>query len=372
MNKIRILHLITELELGGAENLLLNNVRNIDKRRFHVVVGYIYGPGTLASEIKKTGINVVNLSRKGKINLWLIFKLFFLIRKERIEIIHTHLVHASIIGRIAGKLAGVRSIITTRHYAYERKEKSLIYWLERKTAYLNRLTIAISYAVKDYLVRKEKYKVQKVIVIHNAVDLKYFDSNTERCNSSTPNGNLIGSVGRLHPQKGFDTLLKSMPEVIEEFPSAKLKIIGEGSQRKYLEELCSDLGISKQVNFLGRQTPAEVINFLKDIYLFVLASNWEGFGLVLVEAMACGKPIVATKVEGVIEIVEDSKTGFLVPPAQPQALSHRIIQLLKDKQLAKRMGSNAREKVETMFSMENMINRLDLLYCKLARPRRRS
>ena len=115
-----------------------------------------------------------------------------------------------------------------------------------------------------------------------------------------------------------------MPQVIKEFPSVKLIIIGDGIQKEYLERLCSDLGISQQVTFLGRKTSAEVSGFLKNIDLFVLASNWEGFGLALIEAMSAGKPVVAAKVGGIPEIVEDGECGFLVPPGDPQALAEKV------------------------------------------------
>jgi glycosyltransferase involved in cell wall biosynthesis len=339
----------------------------MDKRNFNLLVGYIYGPGTLANQYIQTGIQLVDLSRRGKIDPLLLFRLFFLMRKKRIQIVHTHLVHASIVGRIAAKLAGVKTVIATRHYAYAQKEKSLIYWLERKTARFNRFTIAISQAVKDYLVRNENYDDRRVTVIYNAVDLNILDSNAIPEISTSHDGYLIASVGRLHPQKGYETLLKSIPHVIREFSSVKLIIIGDGIQRKYLERLCFDLGISEQVTFLGRKTPAEVLGFLKNIDLFVLASNWEGFGLALIEAMALRKPVVATKVEGICEIVEDGQTGFLVPPAQPQTLSCRIIQLLRDEPLAKRMGIKAREKVEQNFSIKVMVNKLDTFYRELLR-----
>jgi glycosyltransferase involved in cell wall biosynthesis len=367
VNKIRILHLITELEPAGAENLLLSIARKLDKKRFHLVVGYVYGHGTLAPEIKRAGVKVIDLSRKGRIDPWLIIKLLLLIKKEKIKIIHTHLVHASIAGRIAAKLAGVKSIITTRHYTYDQKEKSLVNWIERKTAVFNDSFIAISNAVKEYMVTREKYKPEKITVIYNGIDLSLFDSENKKIIPKNNYDFLVGSVGRLHPSKGYDTLLKSMPPVIKEFPSVKLIIIGDGIQRKYLEGLCFDLGISEQVIFLGRKTPAEVIRFLKNIDLFVLASNWEGFGLALIEAMALRKPVVATKVEGICEIVEDGQTGFLVPPAQPQTLSFRIIQLLKDKPLAKRMGTKAREKVEQEFSLKVMVDKLDKFYQELLR-----
>jgi glycosyltransferase involved in cell wall biosynthesis len=364
MKRTNILHIITELEVGGAENLLLNICRQLDKRNFNIVVGYIYGPGTLSDQFKKAGVRLIDLSRKGKIDPLLLFKLFFLIRKERIQIVHTHLVHASIVGRIAAKLAGVRNIITTRHYAYYHKEKSLVNWIERKTVVFNNNFIAISNAVREYMVKREKYKPERITVIYNAVDLSLLNSKDLEIIPKNNNDLLIGSVGRLHPSKGYDTLLKSMPQVIKEFPSVRLIIIGDGIQRKYLEGLGSDLGISEQVIFLGRRTPAEVIRFLKNIDLFVLASNWEGFGLAVLEAMACARPVVATNVGGIGEIIDAGKTGFLVPPRDPQKLAENIIRLSRDNKLLETLGKTGRQKVEKLFSMHDMIFKLTALYQK--------
>jgi len=350
------------LEPAGAENMLLSIARNLDRKRFYLMVGYIYGPGTLATELKRAGVQVIDLSREGKIDPWVIVKLFLLIRREKVKIVHTHLVHASIVGRVAAKLAGVKILVTTRHYAYDLKEKSFICWLERKLAGLNRMTIAISKAVRDYLIRTENYDCKKVTVIYNTVDLRLIDSEAPVIISRNQNDFLIGSVGQLHPSKGYDTLLKSMPQVIKEFPSVKLIIIGDGIQREYLERLCSDLGISQRVSFRGRKMPAEVLGFLKNIDLFVLASNWEGFGLALIEAMSSGKPVVATKVGGIPEIVEDGECGFLVPPGDPQALAEKVIYLLRNRDLATEMGKEGRKRVETLFSLDNMIVKLEGLY----------
>lgn len=367
MKRINLLHLITGLEPAGAENLLVDIVRRLDKKRFRVVVGYIYGQGTLAAEIRGTGVKVIDLSRNEKIDPFLMIRLFLLIRKERIRIVHTHLVHASIVGRIAAKLAGVGRIITTRHYAYYHKQKGLVNWIERKTAVFNNEFIAISNAVKEHMIKTEKYGPERIAVLYNAVDLDLLDSSdgeiTER-----DSGFLIGSVGRLHPSKGYDTLLKSMPQVIKRFPQAKLMIIGDGTQRDHLQRICADLGISEHVVFLGTKTHAQVIDFLKKLDLFVLASNWEGFGLVLVEAMALGKPVVATNVGGIREIVQDGQTGYLVPPGQPDALASRMIRLLEDQPLSREMAKMARKRVEANFSMKRMIYGLDQLYRKLVTP----
>lgn len=361
MKRINLLHLITELEPAGAENLLVSIARKLDKERFRLVVGYIYGQGTLAGEIRKTGAKVVDLSRRGKVDPLLIIRIFLLIRKERIKVVHTHLVHASVAGRIAAKLAGVKNIITTRHYAYYHKRKGLVNWIERKTAAFNNKFIAISNAVKKHMINTEKYKPERIAVLYNAVDLDLLDSSegeiTERSS-----GFLIGSVGRLHPSKGYDTLLKSMPEVMKKFPQAKLVIAGNGTERAFLEGLRSQLGLSDKVVFLGRKTPGEIRMFLREISLFVLASNWEGFGLAAVEAMASGIPVVTTNIGGLLEIVEEGKTGFLVPPDEPLALAHRIICLLKNRDMRVEMGRAGRKRVETLFSLDNMIAKLETMY----------
>jgi len=365
MNRIRILHLITELEPGGAENLLLNICRGLDKEKFDLIVGYISGPGTLANQIRRTGVRVVDLTHRGKIDPFLLFRLIFLMRKERVKIVHTHLVHASIVGRVTAKLAGVKILVATRHYAYDLKEKSFTYWLERKLAGLNRMTIAISKAVRDYLIIKENYDCKKVTVIYNTVDLRLFDLNMVKESVTNSDNYLIGSVGRLHPQKGHSILIQSMSAVIREFRKTQLLIIGSGSLRMELENLARNLKVSDHVTFLGLKSPLEVIEILRGVNLFVLASNWEGFGIAVIEAMASSKPVVATAVEGLHEVIEDGRTGFLVPPGDPQALAEKVIYLLKNRDLSIEMGKEGRKRVEALFSLDNMIVKLERLYWDL-------
>jgi glycosyltransferase involved in cell wall biosynthesis len=150
--------------------------------------------------------------------------------------------------------------------------------------------------------------------------------------------------------------------VIGAFPLAKLMVVGDGAQRKYLEELCANLGIAEHVTFLGRRTPAEVRGFLERIDLFVLASHWEGFGVALIEAMSAGKPVVATRVGGIPEIVDDGGCGFLVPPGQPKALADGIVSLLKDRELSLEMGKNGRKRAEALFSLDRMMAELEDVY----------
>jgi glycosyltransferase involved in cell wall biosynthesis len=365
MKRINLLHLITELEPAGAENLLLNIARRLDRSKFKMLIGYIYGAGTLANQFRRVGVRVIDLSYQGKLNPFLLLRLILLMRKEKIEIIHTHLVHASIVGRIAARLAGVKAIVTTRHYAYHPKERNFMFRLEKKLARLSKMTVAISRSVKDYLVRVENYERGKVTIIYNAVDPQFFHMSTEESGHASNDNYRIGSVGHLYSQKGHDVSIKSMVEIIKEFSKTKLLIIGDGPLRNRLNRLIQELKLSNNVILLGSKSPKEVKEILKEINVFILASNWEGFGIAAIEAMASGKPVVATNVEGLREVVKDGRTGFLVPPGQPKALAKKIILLLKNPSLCSQMGNEGRKRVETLFSLDGMINKLESLYLEL-------
>ena len=346
--------------------MLLDIARKLNKNKFNLLIGYIYAYGTLSEQIREAGAMVYDFSRKGRIDPLLPFRLFFLMRREKINILHTHLVHASIVGRLVAKLAGIKSITTTRHYAYYHKQKKLVNWIERKTALLNDNFIAVSNAVKDHMVISENYNPGKIEVIHNAVDLTLFNSTDSKIRSSRNEGFLVGTVGRLHPSKGYGTLLRCLPQVMERFPQTKLMIAGKGAEEEHMKQLCRDLRISDKVMFLGKKTRSEILDLLQKIDIFVMASNWEGLPIAALEAMASGTAIVATKVGGLPEIVEEVKTGFLVPPAQPDALAEKISYLLRNKEVRLEMGRKARERIKIHFSLERMITRLELLYQTLS------
>jgi glycosyltransferase involved in cell wall biosynthesis len=312
-------------------------------------------------------VKVIDLSRKEEIDPLLLIRLLLLIRREKIEIVHTHLVHASIVGRLAAKLAGVRGIITTRHYAYYHKHKGLVDWIERKTAVFNDSLIAISSAVKQYMTTEERYRPAKIHVLHNAVDLNLFHSMDGPEISRGRDRIMIGSVGRLHTSKGHETLLRSMPYVKQRFPGARLTIVGTGREKDNLEKLSARLGISSEVDFLGAKKPSQIPRLLRTLDLFVLASNWEGFGLAAVEAMASGLPVVATDVGGLPEIVVDGRTGFLVPPGKPRMLADKVVHLLQNPELCRQMGKQGRRRAETLFSLEDMVERLEAIYWDLLR-----
>jgi glycosyltransferase involved in cell wall biosynthesis len=364
--KINVLHLINEIEPAGAETLLLNTVKHFDKEKFGLTIGYFLGPGTLAPEMREAGAEVVDFSREGKVDPLFLPKLISFVWEKEINIIHTHLNQAALIGRFVAMLLGIRPILSTRHYAYDHKEKGMVRRLARLSASIDSLILAVSKPVRDYVVFREACRPERVEVLHNAIDIRLFkmrhsgDAAIE--NPKTP---IIGSVGRLHPQKGYDTLLEGAKRVLKERPTSRFKIVGAGELLKPLRRKAEQLGISEAVEFMGQRSPAEIPDILAGFDIFAQASNWEAFGIAIVEAMASGLPVVATRVEGVVDIIEEGVDGFLVPPKDPEALAVRILQLLGDPDLRTKIGVKARRKVEANFDIREMTDRMARIYQEL-------
>lgn len=366
MPKINVLHLINEIEPAGAETLLLNTVRHFDKEKFSLTIAYFLGPGTLAQEMRDAGAEVVDFSREGKVDPLFLPKLISFVWEKEINIIHTHLNQAALIGRFVAMLLGIRPILSTRHYAYDHKEKGLVRRLGRWSAPVDSLILAVSEPVRDYMVFKEGCSPKRIEILCNAVDVTLFTrgslQNMPFQNNRAP---VIGAVGRLHPSKGYATFLQAARAVLAEIPASRFKIVGEGELLESLKDQAERLGIYEAVEFLGRRQPAEIPDILAGFDIFVQASNWEAFGIAIVEAMACGLPVVATRVEGVVDIIEEGVDGFLVPPEDPKVLADRILQLLRDPHLRARIGVKARRKVEANFDIREMTDRMARIYQEL-------
>jgi len=217
-------------------------------------------------------------------------------------------------------------------------------------------------------------RAEKITVIPNGLDLAEFDEDASRepaAPAPRPHrGPLIGSIGRLEPQKGTAHLLAAMPRILSVLSDADLWIIGDGPQGPTLREQARDQGVSEHVHFLGYRS--DVPALLKRLDLFVLPSLWEGLPNAALEAMAAGRAVVATRVDGTPEAVADNTTGLLVPPRDPRALADAITHLLTHPDLRSRMGAAGRERVAELFSMDAMVQRTEAVYRQLIREARRN
>ena len=358
MSKIKILHLINSMNPGGAENLLKFQIPFYDLNKFDIHIGYLVGDGSLLKDEQK--IKVIDFSHNGKFNYLSIFNIRRYIKKNNIQILHQHLIQSNILGKLILFTYSKAKSISTRHYAYSNKDSRLINKIEKKIISFDDKIICISNYVKDYL-KKTGIPDHKLEVIYNGIDLSIY----EKLTRISENFFTVGTVGRLDTQKGIDTLLYSFKKVLSKKESIKLEVIGEGPLKTEYISLSEELGISQNVTFLGKLDPEEVREQMRKWDLFVLASRWEAFGMVLIEAAAMGLPIIATNVEAIPEIIDDGKNGLLINPDNPQELYEKIMLFVLEEINHDEMIRNSKANVSKKFPMNEMVDKTQQLYSNI-------
>ncbi len=371
LKKQNILHVITTLELGGAELLLINMIKYFNYEKYNIYICFLFKNGTALYEMELPhNCQVINLSNKGKFSIFSIFSLISIIQKHKIDIIHTHLVHAGIIGKIAAKITRVKNVVSTRHYKSAIKEKSVLYRLENILSKKSKAVIAISDSVKEHLIKINNIPENKVQVIYNGIDIDRIDKIVKDTANEINNDKvIIGTIGRLHPIKGIDVLLNAFKMILDNHPNTYLELIGDGEIRSNLESQSKTLRINENVNFLGQLLPQDTIKRLNTWDVFVLSSLSEGFGIVIIEAMALSKPVVASKVGGVLGIVEDKITGYFVQPQNPIELSEKILNLIYNPYNRKAMGILGRKRIEKKFNITRTVSEYEMLYENILKPK---
>ncbi len=370
MSKINVMYLRSSYaQEGGPETLILSVLQGIDTSKFNINVVVLQelkaSENFFESNIKSLGFNADRIVWRNFIFfLPSFFKLISLIKKHNVNIIHTHDVRSDFMGLIAGKMLGI-PVVTSVHGWIGRSLKERIHdFFDKLIVRFASTIIANSKAMQRYLVRL-KIQERKVRTIHNAVDLSNFMSaegseSTKMelgLNSGFP---IIGTVGRLDVEKGHEILLEAAQEVIQSCPEAAFVIAGQGPIESDLKKTAEKLKLSQRVTFTGYFRNLSKILGIMDI--FVLPSLSEGLPLTLLEAMAAGKPIVATDVGGVPELIINGQTGLLVKSRSARELSKAILELVQNKEKARGLGEKAREAVLNNFSSEVMIKKLEDVY----------
>jgi len=355
---MRIYQFITPSQIGGAEVHVMALCRKLTERGHEVTVICPRGR-LLTEELRRRGMNLWTPRTTGKVDFLSLARLVVRLRRDRVEIIHTHLSTASLIGSLAARMAGVPAVAT-------------VHGLNTRTCfrYARRL-IAVSHAVRRHLVAQGIHE-SRIGVIYNGVDFGRYqgapDTTTLRARLGLAAGEmLIGAVGRLGPEKGHAHLIEAVAILVarESLP-VRLMIAGDGRSRQALEQLARRCGVADRVIFAGFQS--DVMPYEAALDIFCLPSLKEGLSLSALEAMALGKPVVASRVGGTPEVVADGETGLLVEPANPEALAQALAALLRDPQRAQAMGEAGRERVARRFDLERMVDETEALYNTLTRP----
>lgn len=373
---LSVLHLAGSGGWAGGETYLLLLARRLDRKQFRLIV---VSPeaGALVDNLRAEGIEtlVLDMNRLGSVGP--ILRLRDLLHERRVEILQTHGARSNFYGRLAGRLAGTPVIISTVHnslydYPVGRLRKSFYLALDRVTAPLAHCILCVAESHRQELIGRYHLPPEKVVTIPNSVDLGRFgpveSGGQVRKELGIPNdAPVIGVVGRLTHQKGHCFLLHALPMLARRYPALCCLVVGDGELCEELAGLAARLGVLDRCLFLGvrRDIPA----VLSALDVLVVPSLSEGMPYVVLEGMASGKPVVATAVNGIPEVVEDRVTGRLVPRQDSGALAEAIGELLADPKSAAAMGRAARRRVEESFSSGQWIARLEALYDNLCYAR---
>jgi L-malate glycosyltransferase len=380
---MKILQVAYKSTISGGEKVLFDLAVSL-RRRGHEVLSVCPDPGQLPARLAAEGIRTKIIHFHKTYDLATAVRLARFIRKEKIEVLHSHSMLTNILSRTAGRLAGIPVSVSTEHLTMElarggrgkgwwERFKALCYRrLDNSTSRFNGAVIAVSNAVREDLL-EQGMDPHRAIVIKNGIEIPPLDpglgSRVRAELGIAPDTPVIGTVGRLSPQKDYPTLLKAAAGIIAAVPRAIFLILGDGDLRVDLEKLAGELGIGERVRFLGYRE--NVMDAVAAFDIFALASLWEGLPLAVLEAMALARPVVATAVPGTVEALEDGETGFAVPLKVPSALAEKIIELVRDPEKSRKMGVSGRRRVEESFSRERMVDEHESLYRRLLRQRTR-
>jgi len=304
------------------------------------------------------------------------WRLFRFLRRRRPDIVNPHMFRATLVAAPIAKLAGVARVIATFHGReyWRRGFLKGSYVVDRLVDRCVDHMIAVCRSNKTYLVETKGLAAQKITVIQNGRDLDAYrlpaPAEVDAARSElglAPGDEVFGVVGRLDTQKGHRYLIDALPEILRVRPHARLLLVGEGDLRASLEAQARGLGVHGRVVFAGFRRDVARMMALMDVV--VLPSLYEGLPLVLIEAQALARPIVATAVDGNTDVVEDGKSGRIVPPEDPEALARAVLELLADRAAARRLGETALRSVREHFTLEQQMRRTVELYeaCVAAR-----
>jgi glycosyltransferase involved in cell wall biosynthesis len=357
-----VLLLITTFDIGGAERVYVTLARGLVRRGYRVIAAALQArSGAVARELEGSGVTTLDLGMRGKADVAVLWRLVRLLRRERVGVVYTFLHHAQFLGRIAARLARTPIVLSSQQ---------IMGWETRRGEMLNRVTarwcsavVGVSRNVARYLVQRVGIPAEKVVTIYNCVDVDAFGADTEVARPRR--GAVIGSIARLDPAKDHPTLFHAFRLVLAARPDARLVLAGAGSERERLEALAGSLGIRDSVEFLGHVGDVRTVH--DRLTLYVQSSHVEGMPVAVLEAMAAGLPVVATRVGGNEEAVLDGVSGILVPPRSAHDLADALVRLLNDPEGARRMAGEGRRHAKAVFSADAMVDTTEALIQRLSR-----
>jgi glycosyltransferase involved in cell wall biosynthesis len=365
-----VLHVITCIDRGGAENHLTALTIGQAQRGWRVVVAYLKGNGYWRQELEKHSIEVVPLEWRGYGDFALVGRLLRLIEAQRPNCLHAHLPAAEVMTRLAWRKASVRPTFVISKHSDDPISTPLFwlggFWAERGAV----AVLAISGAVARYLHRQHRLPEDRVHTIHYGLDPAPYDCVTAGQIASlrrewgvAEDELLVGTVARIVPQKRIDLLIEALARLRAEGLRWRLVVVGGGILEKKLRKLAHQRAVGSAVVWAGRREDIPVVMQALDVV--ALCSDYEGFGLVLLEAMASRRPLVATRVSAIPEIVVDGATGHLTAAGDAGAVA-MALRSLGDAERRRSFGLAGRARLEAHFTVAKMVDATLAFYARAA------
>ncbi len=361
------MYFITELSVGGAQVALYNLLACLQGDTHQAVVACLYnGDKLIGQRISALGVPVYDLGMPNKLRLDAFWRLFNLLRQTRPDILYTWMFHANIPGRLVGRLAGVPHIISSEHTMGQ--EGGGRRWLNRLTAPLADRIVCVSQGIVDYAVEVIGLPKEKLALIPNGIDLEKYaalPSQAEaRLRQHLPEEQIIvGAIGRPRPVKGYGILRQAFQQIAERRPNTHLVFVGDGPDKETLAAQAARSGLAQRVTWMGDQT--DIPGLLPAFDILAVPSIYEGLGIVALEAMAAGLPVVGSRVGGIPEVVIEGETGLLVPAGDVSALAAALTRLVNDPDLRRRLGEAGSARVCERYSQQSVREKTLTMYSEL-------
>ncbi|MBI2047948.1 MAG: glycosyltransferase family 4 protein [Parcubacteria group bacterium] len=378
MQKKKILYVITKSNFGGAQRYVFDLATSLPKEQFSVSV-LLGGEGTLKEKLYSGGIRTITLPYfKRDIHIFNDIRTFFalisILKKERPDIIHLNSSKAGILGTIAGRIADVPRIIFTSHgWAFNEQrpfwQKIFFFLIHAKTVLFSYVAIAVSEKTKGQIITRMPFLKKKIRVIYNGIKRVNLKTREESRNFLSSKNNIltqkknslwIGTIAELHPTKGIIYAIEAIKEIISETPHIIYIIMGDGEQREELEETIQTLGLQNNIFLLGFVPDAS--QYLSAFDMFLVPSISEALSYAVLEAGNAKLPVVATRVGGIPEIIENKKNGLLIPSRNAHAISLSLSYIIKNKKKRSLYGEKLFNTIKNKFSFAQMLQKTIEIY----------
>ncbi len=365
--KIKVLHLINSMEAGGAESLLKSLLNNVDTENFEWHLAYFYKTGSFL-ENWKTDIRIQNFSKNGRFSFLQLIKLYAYMKRNKFSILHTHLVHAGIIGKLFGKFLHIPVIVSTRHHEVLPKSNTFLYRAEDYLAKKwNTCTISISGSVHTFML-KMGYAADKIRLIPNGVDTAFFKPDS----AVTKKSHSIISAGRLVAEKNYSLLIDAVHILTNKYKDLYCTIIGDGPLFRKLSEKIASLSLQKNIILSGAKSNEAVKEMMQQVQVYISTSVFEGLPISVLEAMALELPVIASASGSIRDIIMNDQTGLLIESNDAEQLAVAVESLFEHPEKRIQLGKAARKAIVENYSIKLLTAKTQALYRELLEQEKRA